>query len=223
MLRSVVLALVIMLTGADAARAGAWLREQGKGFVSTSIDVNRDMDVAASSYFEYGLRSRTTVGADLNFWRGADGGRTGYAGLFLRRPLGRTDRNAKWAWQVGAGAIWDADRISPYVETGLSFGRGLTLAGRHGWIAIDGKIKWDTATAEPTAKLDTTLGIAINDQFKVMAQVFVTRDPAGTVTTLAPSLLYKPKNRDFTVQLGAELRSTRQGGAALKLGLWRNF
>lgn len=58
-MRSVVFALILALASAPSAQAGAWLREKGKGFVSTSVQTTENNGSSVSFYMEYGLGEKS--------------------------------------------------------------------------------------------------------------------------------------------------------------------
>ena len=45
------------------AQGGAWLREKGTGFTSTTVNVTRNYDIAESTFMEYGVRDDLTLGS----------------------------------------------------------------------------------------------------------------------------------------------------------------
>jgi hypothetical protein len=188
------------------------------------VDLNRDRIGTAGVYLEYGWRDNTTIGTDISLAIDPSGAGTSRASLFLRRPIGRTDRASRWAWQVGAGVAWSADIVEPLVEGGLLWGRGLQWGERNGWAAVDAIFRYAPTTSDYEVKLDGTVGLAINDRFKGMMQIFLTHDPDGVTTKLAPSLLFQPRGLDkLTFQIGLEVPGSDAGGTALKLGVWKVF
>ena len=70
------------------AQGGAWLREKGTGFTSTTVNVTRSYDISESTFMEYGVRDDLTLGAEVGFLASSIGLQSGFASVFLRRPLG---------------------------------------------------------------------------------------------------------------------------------------
>ncbi len=223
MIKRCTIAVFCALMSAQAAQAGAWLRDPGRSFVSSSITATQAGDGSSSTYLEYGLNDRLTLGADVFFAFDRFGNQGGYGTLFLRLPLGSTDRPNKWAIDVGGGAAWLGGEVLPHLKTGLSWGRGYRLRQRAGWIAVDASVFWDLTYSRHVAKLDTTVGLALGDHVKAMMQVFYASvDGVGT-TTYAPSLLIEPGRGTYSLQVGVELPADDYGDPSLKLGVWRRF
>ena len=222
-MRSFALAIIVFLASVQTAQAGAWLREEGSGFTSSTSSITQEREPSGSVYFEYGLREKATLGLDVSFGLDRTGAQSGSGTVFLRFPWGPTDGNHKWAWHVGLGGRYLNGLISPAIETGASWGRGIQIGERYGWAAIDGSINFAAASAETRAKLDTTIGLGFTDHFKGMAQMFMTYQESELFTKLAPSLLIQPGKGTYTLQIGAELPVTGGGSSALKIGIWRDF
>ncbi len=212
-----VLSLAVSVLSASTADAGAWLREQGKGFIAGSVTAGGD-DTIVNAYAEYGWRPNTTVGLDVESNSDAT---NGTAGVFVVRPLGPTDQTSRYSWNIGGGLDWSPVAMDPFLKGGVSWGRGITLGTRSGWATVDASVKWSFGDAPTTTKIDSTLGLGLNERVQGMMQLFITFDGGDASVKLAPSLLYSPKSGAFTVQLGAEIPST--GDTTFKIGLWRNF
>lgn len=205
------------------ANAGAWMREEGTGFASSTFTINRLRDHSSGTYVEYGWRQDITLGLDLSFASNHLGYQSGAATAFLRRPLNfGSDRN-KWAYEVGAGAAWVQDIVLPHVKLGLSYGRGLEVAGKTGWLAVDSGMFWDLTSGQSITKIDGTLGINFTEVTAAMTQIYFSRVLGDEFTTFAPSLLISPKGRKYTLQLGIETSMFRRAEPSVKFGLWRDF
>lgn len=222
MMRLVACALVIVLAGALPASAGAWLRDKGAGFLSSSVAATVAGDTASTTYLEYGLTGRITLGLDVLLAGTRLGNQGGYATAFLRYPLGPTDRPAKWALEAGVGGYWIDGPVQPQLKTGLAWGRGFTLGERSGWMGVEASVMWDLRNDLHLAKIDATVGIQITKRTKGMFQIFLA-DLAGTTSaTFAPSLLISPGKQKYTLQIGAEIPDNGSE-VALKIGFWRTF
>ena len=204
---------------ATAAPAGAWLRAQGTGFVATSVLHSADGHSDSALYFEYGVRPKLTLGIklDANMIYGQLSGGSGFA--FARRPIPTGDRPYKLAYELGLGATLGTT-TDPLVRTGLSYGRGIKWREKYGWFAMDFAVEWSLGDVPHTVKLDTTLGLGVTDRTKVMMQVFVSDTDSNTSFTLAPSLIWQPRPKRPSYQIGVE---AEQGDVSLKLGLWQEF
>ncbi|MEM9575866.1 MAG: hypothetical protein AAF999_02505 [Pseudomonadota bacterium] len=235
-MRFMTIALILGLASASTAQAGAWLRQKGKGFTSLSVQTTEDNGSSSSFYFEYGFRESVTLGADitydtdlLNYVQGAGPVVQSLAELpqasgilFARFPIGPTDRTNKWAFHVGVGARYLEAEILEAVEVGLSWGRGIQIGERYGWVNIDTSYNEARSPAETRKKLDATVGLGVTDRTKAMLQVFNTFEAGETFTKVAPSLLYKVGDKGLTLQLGSEI-PTQGGDATVKIGLWWEF
>ncbi|WP_147107301.1 hypothetical protein [Tateyamaria sp. syn59] len=195
------------------------MREHRTGFLSYSGVYQETGKLDGSAYFEYGLRPKLTLGAkvDIDMTYGRPGNGSGF--VFFRKPITLRDRNYKIAYEVGLGATFD-DTSEPFVRTALSYGRSIKMWDRYGWLAIDGAVEWALDEGQDALKLDTTLGLSINDKFKVMMQVFVSETNGKTGTTLAPSVVWQPRPKAPSFVFGIE---GKDGILALKLGMWRSF
>ncbi|MFK7763663.1 MAG: hypothetical protein AB8B62_10400 [Roseobacter sp.] len=236
MMRSVGVALILAIASAPAAQAGAWLREKGKGFLATSFQTTRNNGNEISIYAEYGLSDRITLGLDstydtdlLNYVQGTgpmvsslEELPQGSGVVFMRFPLGPTDGIHKWAFHVGAGARYIEGEFLKAAELGLSWGRGIQLGDRYGWVNVDSSINAAESPGETRTKLDGTVGLGITPKTKVMLQMFNTFVAAASYNKIAPSLLYAPGKGKLTFQIGSEYL-LNGGDASLKVGLWLNF
>ena len=202
------------------AIAGAWLREEGKGFASVSATLDAEKQAMTTTYLEYGWTSRTTLGAKLET---ESTGMRGTGLVFMVKPVGDTNRPARLSWNIGIGAAWSEVSISPLLRAGLSWGRGISFVNRDGWLTFDASVEWDALSAQTTTRLDSTMGFALTEQSKAMLQVFFTQSPDGGSAKIAPSWLYRPQGRNFTYQFGAELPASRSEEPKLKIGFWRDF
>lgn len=195
------------------------MREAGTVFLAFSTVYDDTGTLDGSAYLEYGLRPKLTLGAklDVDMTKGRMGDGTAF--VFLRRPIDRWDTAYQLAYELGFGTTF-GDGADPLLRSGLSYGRGFTLWDRNGWLAVDAAIEWALDNGPNTAKLDTTLGLTLNDRFQVMMQVFVTNSSAFSNTTLAPSVIWQPNAKTPSYQLGVEVDDDTW---AVKLGLWRSF
>jgi hypothetical protein len=223
MIRLSILIVTCALWSAQAAQAGAWLRERGAGFLSTSGTVTAEKDASGSLYGEFGLTDRLTLGLDINGGMDTSGLPQGDGTLFLRFPLSGAEMPDKWAAHVGIGARYEPYDFVPSLELGLSWGRGLQWGERFGWAAIDASINFAEAPMKTISKLDATLGIGLGPSTQAMGQIFLTRTDGRLYRTLAPSLLITPKDSRTTFQIGVEFPLEEENDTRLKIGIWRTF
>lgn len=216
-------ALLFVCCCAGQADAGAWLRDKGASFNSTSFTSTHSLDTTSQTYLEYGLTSKTTIIADIGFLRPRYGPHGGYATLSIRRALGPTDRKSKWTYDVGIGANWAGDVVLPHIRTGLSWGRGIEITEKTGWIAVDAAVVWDLTYALHLGKIDTTVGINFTETTAGMVQLYSGYLNGDTFGTFAPSLVLSPKFTKFRIQIGTESEIGNLRNSAVKIGLWRDF
>lgn len=157
-----------------AAPAGPWLREEGTTFISSSFSATYFYDLSQSTYIEYGLRETLTLGFDLNTAQSRFGQQSGHATVFFRFPLGEPTEMGRWAYDIGAGASWSGDLISPHLRAGLSWGRGSTLGAHNGWLTVDTSARWEFGFSQEVIKIDSTAGLDFTPVTTGMAQVFLT-------------------------------------------------
>lgn len=215
--------VLIFLCLSGPAQAGAWMREKGTSFVSSTFTLNKSLDQSSGTYIEYGWHDDLTIGADLSFANSHLGLQSGAVTLFLRRPLSRPDAAHKWAYEIGAGTAWVQDLMLPHVKLGLSWGRSFQIGQNHGWMGVDSALYWDVTSGRRAAKLDGTLGYNFSQVTSGMLQVYLARIDQQTYGTFAPSILIKPKNRNFRIQIGTETPFDGLSSTSIKLGLWREF
>ncbi|MEM6566299.1 MAG: hypothetical protein AAF665_17725 [Pseudomonadota bacterium] len=235
-MRFAVLAFILVCLVSPQVHAGAWLREEGKGFAATTIQTTADNATSSTIYIEYGITPRITAGIDatydsdfINFYSSdffAEDTETfpdGSGIFFLRFPIGSTDRTNKWAYHVGLGARYLDGVLYRAFEVGLSWGRGIQIGTRYGWVNVDFSYNDAPSPAEERVKLDGTVGLGVGDRSKVMLQIFNTFEGGDTLTKIAPSYLYTMKNGVTTFQIGSEIPTENNGDPTLKLGLWYEF
>lgn len=205
------------------AEAGAWLRDKGTGFSATAFTINRDQDIANTTYLEYGLLPKMTLGADVRIGTDGLGVQDGFATLFLRRALSAPEATSKWAYELGGGATWDDAVVQPHLKIGLSYGRGLQWGEKYGWLSVESSYRWDITTSQGTAKIDTTVGMGFTEATTGMLQLYLSTFDGDSSASIAPSLILQPRGKKFRVQIGAEAPLDDTDSTALKLGLWREF
>ena len=72
-------------------------------------------------------------------------------------------------------------------------------------------------------KLDMTLGMNFTEVTKGMLQIYAADISGSAAATIAPSIVFSPKKKKFSVQIGTESQIGNFDNSALKLGLWREF
>lgn len=221
----ILLAIALWMGAVQPSSAGAWLRGEGEGFLSLGLRVYKDSatgthQLEQNVFLEYGLRPRLTIGAQTNF----TAGKKGDGLLFLRFPIRGDDRPSKISAEFSLGAeSTDGITFDPFVKTGLSWGRGVTLGGRDGWVNLDGAVQWASGDAPALYKLDATLGLTLSDRFQVMGQGFFEADEYGDSLTVVPSVIYTPARGGMRFVVGLEHRTGREESTGVKFGLWQEF
>jgi len=217
------LMLCLTLFGARSApvSAGAWAREKGHGFVSsTSRIAARDSDgpysIYSTTYLELGLGHDLTLGLDIG--HGVSG--TSKAVLFMRHPLGELFPGHLFAAEIGVGRIAG----EPVLRPGLSYGHGFTTKrGQGGWLAIENFAEFGFATQRVDFKADFTLGLNHGDRFKSIFQMQTGVSHGDPVfARFAPSLVMR-MGRVTHVELGLTAGLVGDDQYGVKLGFWRDF
>lgn len=217
------MALCLSLAGWPVAplSAGAWPREKGHGFVSSTFRVSAGRvqgpySVYSTVYLEYGLGHDLTLGLDVG--NGVSG--TSKAILFLRRPLGELAPGHIVAAELGIGRIARQAALRP----GISYGHGFSRrGGQSGWISIESVAEYRLASRHIDYKVDFTLGFNHSDRFKSIYQMqtgISHGDPP--FARLAPSVVMRlGKSSHLELGLTADLTGNNQFG--VQIGFWRDF
>lgn len=199
------------------AQAGAWLRQEGTGFASTSSYVASPFSADTAYhglYVEYGLTPRLTLGLDLG--RGVTG--QNKTVVFARVPIKGEGRD-RLAFELGAGTIAGQQTLRP----GLSYGRGLDTALGPGWLAVDSFAEVALISGEVDYKTDITLGVTRPGGTRWMIQAQMGRaygEPA--FLRLVPSAVI-PLGQGWHMELGVSKALTGAREHGVKFGLWYEF
>ncbi len=219
----VALIMIMCLCAATAAQAGPWLRKKGSLFTSISVTGTAMGDFGNSTYLEYGWRDAMTIGLDASLNNNRLGERSGFGTVFLRRALGPNKGKNRWAYELGVGSAWVSELMLPHVKGGVSWGRGIEMWDRNGWMTVDASIRWDVSGDAHLTKVDTTVGLNFTDVTTGMVQLYLSRQNSNIFATFAPSVVIKPRKAKFRIQFGSEIPMDNVENAALKLGIWREF
>ena len=216
-----IFALCVIAT--SSATAGAWPREKATSFVALSFSVDKQNTSEVNSFLEFGVRDDLTVGANMTVARTAQDSERGYATIFLRRPLRFSTDTHMLSYEVGLGGRWTDTLFVPHLKTGLSWGTGITLRERHGWVNIDTSVAWSLSSDAHLAKIETTFGLNVTDMTTTIIQLNVEHRAGHTKGYLEPSVIIKPKGRALNFKFG--MRSDIQDfrDTAINLGIWRQF
>ena len=137
--------------------------------------------------------------------------------------MGEPSDTGRWAYDIGAGASWSGEFISPHLRAGLSWGRGFTLGERNGWLTVDASARWEFGFSQEVIKIDSTVGLDFTPVTTGMAQVFLTYTGGETYAKFAPSIVLSPSFTKYRLQLGSEIPFDAPENSALTLSLWREF
>ena len=217
-MRRVFIALMLVLLASDVS-AGAWMREKGSVFLSFGATIKDGSELPEQTYYgEYGIGQKMTVGGAVNTTQGV----STEGSVFLRFPV-RNGDSAKISAEVGLGLTSDASGENPFLRTGLSWGKGLKLRGKGGWLNVDGSVLWALGDQDHQLKIDTTLGVALNDRFKLLGQTFLFSDTSETSLTLSPSVVMRIGKRKSHLQVALDQKFGGDDKTALRVGLWQEF
>ncbi|MBR9650624.1 hypothetical protein [Thalassovita aquimarina] len=208
-----ILAFILCLLPVPAL-AGAWLRDEGRGFYSSSaylLETGSGGQNYAGIYLEYGMTPRLTAGLDLG--RGVSGDTKSIA--FLRWPLGAATGAHRFAIEAGLGEIAG----NPTFRPGLSYGYG--FGG--GWVSLETAAELNLRTNLTDYKADLTFGLNRGRRDKLLMQVQSGKaagDPA--FLRLVPSIT-RDIGRGWQIEFGFAQEVTSSKDRGLKLGLWKEF
>ena len=208
------IALLIALTiGPSPATAGAWLRAEGGGFLSSTIKIQDDDNTTTygTLYAEYGINPDLTVGIDIGSDEGGD-----HKGLaFVLMPLSRDGLHI--AFELAAGTLDEGAALRP----GISVGRSLSISDLNGWWSVDTRAR--LTQDDISLAIDTTLGLTLPGKTMLIGQI----QQGGPVADpdflrLAGSVVWPiSAGRHIEVGLTTSLKNAEDFG--IKLGMWRSF
>ena len=214
---------VLCLCAPFCVQAGPWLRDKGSTFTSVSITTSAEREFGTSSYLEYGVSRKMTIGADVGSFLNRAGDKTGSFTVFMRRSLGAIKGAHRLAYELGVGTAWQGAQTLPHIKAGLSWGRSITLRDKSGWMNVDGSLSFGISHDQHVGKIDATLGLNFTDKTTGMLQLYLAHQDSKLYSKLVPSIVIRPRDSKFRIQIGTELPLDNMKNAALKLGIWRNF
>ena len=221
-MRCLLAALMICLTTAQPACAGAWLRDPKTGFTSVTTTLRKvpgPLRYETSFYAEYGLTPRLTMGLDVNERPGA----TGHAIIFARLPLGDTNGKTRLAIELGLGGYHWKGQWTHMVKSTISLGRDFDSPWGAGWLNIDAAVELRNRAPDPIYKLDATIGLTPARRFAPIVQLETAHiGDAPFAWALTPGVMIKGR-KNVTWLVGVEMKSAVQTSFGVKLGFWRKF
>ncbi len=72
-------------------------------------------------------------------------------------------------------------------------------------------------------KVDSTIGLNFTEVTTGMVQLYLAHLDRETYGSIAPSIVIKPRNSKFRIQIGAESQLGNFENPGLKFGIWREF
>ncbi|MEM9912967.1 MAG: hypothetical protein AAF922_19575 [Pseudomonadota bacterium] len=210
-----VLLILFLLT--TSVSAGPWPREEGKGFLSFSLDLDAEEleDNFVSFYLEYGLSRGRTLVID----RQERGDEIAKTFALIRFPLGNPDRNLKLAYDVGLGTVDSHFAL----RTGFSVGRGWSMRNRSGWWTLDSRALLLDEGDEAIFESDLTFGIQLTDRLKAISQLQggVPSDSSAYAKFAQSFVLQTSKTRHYL--LGVTTGIYESDTLQVNVGLWQDF
>lgn len=221
-MRFVVLLLAWGSGSVSPAFAGAWLQAEGSAFASLENTIRQrgdDTVLETDIFFEYGLRPRLSTGLTLL----QEGGETGHIGLFLKTPLGQTDKPYVMSLQADIGGYFARQQWFGMTKLTLSYGRGFRWGDGYGWLNLDTAIEYRMGEPAPFLKLDGTIGRSSGARLRPMVEVSLTQTKGKPlIWSVSPNLLIDGKGK-LTWKLGLERKNDGQSSNALNFGFWHRF
>ncbi|MGB7318081.1 MAG: hypothetical protein WBC85_08960 [Planktotalea sp.] len=218
------LLVVFLCLMAAQAFAGAWPRGKGNAFISSSASLTWPKgrafeypDIYGSGYAEYGLSQRVTLGLDLGSSDATRQSRLKAIG-FLRYTLSDPNARHQFAMDIGAGKHLGENVI----RLGASYGTGIQLFSRPGWVAFDAHTLINPNMKTATSSVDATMGLNLEHGKLIgLLSAHVPSNGARTYT-FTPSYVRKfGKSRH--IELGVSFDLSGGPDPALKLGIWQEF
>ncbi|WP_239521111.1 hypothetical protein [Pseudooceanicola aestuarii] len=214
-------AVALHLLVPSGAQANAWQREEGKSFLSFSLQSTvdgPDFGQNASLYYEYGLTEALTLGVDAghNLETGDS-----FGIVFLQTPLPLSAGPDLFAADLGVGVAEVADARRAVLRPGLAWGRSYQAAWGNGWMGIEANYALYEG-GESLGKVDTTFGINhANGSLSIGQLQFSAPSGGDSTIALAPSHVIKLSDSSF-LELGG-VHEFRNDVTTLKLGMWTAF
>lgn len=223
-MRHRLIACLLCLGAAIPASAGPWAREEGKVFASTALRITYDPYVLmgmtppatyTTFYLEYGLGRNMTLGFDA----GHSVAGAHKALVFLKYTTPLLPEPHLLSLELGAGEINGKMALRP----GISYGRGLDVFGRSGWLTADLMAEITDGFASTDLKLDLTVGVNLTSRLKGLVQLHggqhagdtpFLRLATGLATQIAPG-------RHLEIGVSTDLRSFSD--MEMRVGLWQEF
>lgn len=215
--------IILLLCGFvfGPAHAGAWMRKKGSSFTALSFALDRSHQISRTSYFEYGWSEKLTFGSQISTGPDGAGVPTGDAVVFMRKPMLQGDGPHNFAYELGAGITWVGQTIAPRFQAGLSWGRGIELKKKSGWVAVDATVIRPGLDSSQI-KIDSTIGLNFTKVTSGMMQLYLNYQKEANLT-VSPSVMFSGKKGKFRLQLGAEMNLGSRGDSTLKMGFWQEF
>jgi hypothetical protein len=205
------LPLLLHLCWALPAGAGAWMREEGEGFLSFGLEA-KDAGLGQSLFLEYGVRPKLTLG--LDGWSSL----TGDWALLAVMQVPLTPANAaplRAAASLGAGLGRSNGVMSERLRLALHLGRGLEA----GWLSGDLSLTYRGDSGAIDSKLSATWGREITSRCSAVLEGWAEGSGAAT---LSPSLVCRLTPR-LRVRGGGTWPVRGNGAPALTLQGWTEF
>lgn len=230
--------LLFCLLAASPAWAGAWLRDKGSGFTSTT-GVLRGPSSApqyeSRIYAEYGVFRHLTVGVDLNQKAAVSDNdqlvmHSGHALIFLRLPLAPDTWRMRYAVELGTGIyVPDTDIYAEKIvklrmtTMALALGRGFDSPWGPGWLIAQTTIERRAGLSDPIHKLDASIGLSNKRLFRPMLKVEASRIADDPVSwSLTPTVLIG-SGKSTMWAVGLERKFGASPSIGIELGFWRDF
>ena len=216
------LILLFVLTSFPV-HAGAWMREKGKVFGSTSYSYGQnfetgDIETMSTWFAEYGVGNRFNIGTS-----GWTNSLEGAGFLFTRLALSKPNAKRPMAVDLGLGFHFDSlGQKTPITRLGFSIGQGLETKWGPGWMQLETAVEKRKARAR-TLKADLTFGVSPNAKATWIMEIQTQKAGAGlTNVTLAPSYVRKITKKSSVV-LGIDHKIRGQRVSGLRFGTWLSF
>jgi hypothetical protein len=221
-MRFAIAALLVCAVCASPADAGAWLREHKGVFLSfgSTIRGNKYMmpDTETRVYAEYGVLPKLTLGLDINEIRA----KSAHALICARLPLGPSDRQSRYAFQLGVGQHRYRMQWAPMYKLALAFGRGFENRWGNGWMGAEFASEVRTDLPDPSHKLDFVAGMPSGWRVRPLFKLETAYMPGQPFSwAVTPGIMFDIGKSTWV--LGIEGRSTTTETIGFTFDIWRSF
>jgi hypothetical protein len=229
-----------MVAAGPGHGAGAWSRGKGNVFASVSWSnwadlvglvqdaqepitepLTFEMTTEISTYFEYGVTDRLTIGYDGTSRPEVD---TGSRLVFAKLGLGNPDWYNQYALELAVGPEKSVDEpVEAAYRVTFSYGRGYELFERPGWVNIDAKAGTIAEEGLMLYQIDSTLGIRTSERDMWYLQMQSGMVEGGEIYTQAVPTYVRSFGNGLSIETALRIGIENDTTQGIKLGAWLEY